>query len=312
MDSRYHEFLAGELAQIKAQGLWKEEWPILGPQGPQIRVEGRAEPVLNFCANNYLGLSGHPELLAAAHAHAGRVGLRPVQRALHLRHPGTPPRAGEARRCVPGHAGRDPVRGVLRRKRRRLRAAPRPRRRDPHGPAEPRLDHRRRAPVQGEAPGLRERGHAGPGREAARGRLRALPADRDGRCVLDGRDDRAARRHLRAGRQAQGAGAGRRLPRHRLHGHDRPRHARALRRARAHRHPDHDVRQGSGRRFGRLHRLEAGTSSICCASAAGRTCSRTRCRPWSRARRCGPSSSSRGAPSCATGSSRTPGRSASG
>ena len=68
MDSRYHEFLAGELAQIKAQGLWKEEWPILGPQGPQIRVEGRAEPVLNFCANNYLGLSGHPELLAAAHA----------------------------------------------------------------------------------------------------------------------------------------------------------------------------------------------------------------------------------------------------
>jgi glycine C-acetyltransferase len=68
MDSRYHEFLAGELAQIKAQGLWKEEWPILGPQGPQIRVEGRAAPVLNFCANNYLGLSGHPELLAAAHA----------------------------------------------------------------------------------------------------------------------------------------------------------------------------------------------------------------------------------------------------
>jgi len=67
MDSRYHEFLAGELAQIKSQGLWKEEWPILGPQGPQIRVEGRTESVLNFCANNYLGLSGHPQLLAAAH-----------------------------------------------------------------------------------------------------------------------------------------------------------------------------------------------------------------------------------------------------
>jgi glycine C-acetyltransferase len=67
MDARYREFLAGELEQIKAQGLWKEEWPLLGPQGPEIRVAGRTGPVLNFCANNYLGLSAHPELLAAAH-----------------------------------------------------------------------------------------------------------------------------------------------------------------------------------------------------------------------------------------------------
>ena len=53
--------------QIREQGLCKEEWPILGQQGPEIRVEGRAGTVLNFCANNYLGLSGHPELVAAAH-----------------------------------------------------------------------------------------------------------------------------------------------------------------------------------------------------------------------------------------------------
>jgi len=67
MDPRYASHLASELAQIQAQGLWKEEWPILGHQGPEIRVEGREAAVLNFCANNYLGLSGHPELQAAAH-----------------------------------------------------------------------------------------------------------------------------------------------------------------------------------------------------------------------------------------------------
>jgi glycine C-acetyltransferase len=67
MDPRFQEVVAGELRQIRDQGLWKEEWPILGPQGPEIRVAGRDQPVLNFCANNYLGLSGHPGLLAAAH-----------------------------------------------------------------------------------------------------------------------------------------------------------------------------------------------------------------------------------------------------
>jgi glycine C-acetyltransferase len=67
MDPRFREFLAGELGVIREQGLFKEEWPILGHQGPEIRVRGRDGAVLNFCANNYLGLSGHPELIAAAH-----------------------------------------------------------------------------------------------------------------------------------------------------------------------------------------------------------------------------------------------------
>jgi glycine C-acetyltransferase len=67
MDPNFDTFIAGELSQIRDQGLFKEEWPILGPQGPEIRVEGREGPVLNFCANNYLGLSGDPRLLAAAH-----------------------------------------------------------------------------------------------------------------------------------------------------------------------------------------------------------------------------------------------------
>ena len=67
MDASFRAFLSAELQEVRDQGLFKEEWPILGPQGPEIRVEGRTAPVLNFCANNYLGLSGHPELLKAAH-----------------------------------------------------------------------------------------------------------------------------------------------------------------------------------------------------------------------------------------------------
>ncbi len=67
MDPSFGTALGTELQKIREQGLFKEEWPILGPQGASIRVEGCPEPVLNFCANNYLGLSSHPELLAAAH-----------------------------------------------------------------------------------------------------------------------------------------------------------------------------------------------------------------------------------------------------
>jgi glycine C-acetyltransferase len=74
MDPSFKSFLESELSAIRAQGLFKEEWPISGEQGPEIRVEGRAEPVLNFCANNYLGLSSHPELVKAAHAALDRWG----------------------------------------------------------------------------------------------------------------------------------------------------------------------------------------------------------------------------------------------
>lgn len=59
--------LAGELAEIRDAGLYKEERVITSPQGVEIEVEGRSEPVLNFCANNYLGLSSHPKVIEAAH-----------------------------------------------------------------------------------------------------------------------------------------------------------------------------------------------------------------------------------------------------
>ncbi len=54
-----------ELKNIREAGLYKEERRILGPQGARIRV--KSGEVLNFCANNYLGLSSHPEIIAAAH-----------------------------------------------------------------------------------------------------------------------------------------------------------------------------------------------------------------------------------------------------
>ncbi|OQR98319.1 2-amino-3-ketobutyrate coenzyme A ligase, mitochondrial precursor [Achlya hypogyna] len=56
--------LAGELSEIKAAGTYKSERVITSPQGASIRVANKA--VLNFCANNYLGLSNHPDVVAAA------------------------------------------------------------------------------------------------------------------------------------------------------------------------------------------------------------------------------------------------------
>ena len=56
--------ISSELDQIRAQSLWKTERPILGHQSSHIRV--RSGEVLNFCANNYLGLADNPDLVAAA------------------------------------------------------------------------------------------------------------------------------------------------------------------------------------------------------------------------------------------------------
>lgn len=65
--------ISSELEAIRAQSLWKVERPILGHQSAHIRV--KSGEVLNFCANNYLGLADHPDLVKAAQAALDSHGL---------------------------------------------------------------------------------------------------------------------------------------------------------------------------------------------------------------------------------------------
>lgn len=66
MNERFVGRIATELQEIEAAGLFKKERVITSEQGPEITVNGKQ--VLNFCANNYLGLSSHPDVIKAAHA----------------------------------------------------------------------------------------------------------------------------------------------------------------------------------------------------------------------------------------------------
>jgi len=65
MLGKFQQQLQDELANIQEAGLYKNERIITNPQGASIRVS-TGEDVLNFCANNYLGLSSHPDVIQAA------------------------------------------------------------------------------------------------------------------------------------------------------------------------------------------------------------------------------------------------------
>jgi len=64
MNEKFVSRIAAELTEIESAGLSKKERIISSEQGAEIIVNGKT--VLNFCANNYLGLSSHPKVLAAA------------------------------------------------------------------------------------------------------------------------------------------------------------------------------------------------------------------------------------------------------
>jgi glycine C-acetyltransferase len=73
MSPAYKEHLQRILAEIGSAGLTKRERVLATPQGAHVSVAGGAR-VLNFCANNYLGLADHPEVVAAAREALGRWG----------------------------------------------------------------------------------------------------------------------------------------------------------------------------------------------------------------------------------------------
>ena len=66
MNENFVGRIGKEIEEIKASGLYKTERTITSPQGAEITVNGKT--VLNFCANNYLGLSSHPKVIEAAYA----------------------------------------------------------------------------------------------------------------------------------------------------------------------------------------------------------------------------------------------------
>lgn len=66
MYGKYRDHLAAQLDEVRSQGLWKAERTIDSPQNAHVEVDG-SDGLLNLCSNNYLGLAGHPEILAAAH-----------------------------------------------------------------------------------------------------------------------------------------------------------------------------------------------------------------------------------------------------
>jgi glycine C-acetyltransferase len=73
MDQSLLDRLEAQTSELAGAGLFKRERVIASPQDPVIRLEDGRE-VLNFCANNYLGLAHHPDIVAAAHAALDRYG----------------------------------------------------------------------------------------------------------------------------------------------------------------------------------------------------------------------------------------------
>src|SRR6516162_10461738 len=71
-DTHFRQSVRQQLDDLRGQGLYKAERLLQSPQGSAIRVGDRE--VINFCANNYLGLANHPAVVEAAHEGLRRYG----------------------------------------------------------------------------------------------------------------------------------------------------------------------------------------------------------------------------------------------
>ena len=180
--------------RIRSDGFEKTERVIGSPQAPEVELEGGAR-VVNFCANNYLGLADDPRLVAAAREASSATASAWRRCASSAARKRCTRQLEAAIARVPRHRRRDPLLALLRRQRRPVRDAARRRGRGHQRRAEPRQHHRRHPAVQGEALPLRQQRHGRSRGEAAGSgrRRRALQADRDRRRVLDGRHHRRSR-----------------------------------------------------------------------------------------------------------------------
>ena len=159
----------GRAREIRGAGLEKPERVLTSPQGARVGVRGREGEVLNFCANNYLGLADHPDVIAAAHARARPSGATAWRRSASSAGRRTSTRSWRQRLSAFLGTGRhDPLLVLLRRERRAVRDAARRGGRGHLRRAEPREHHRRRPALQGAAVPLPQQRHGRP-RGAAEG-----------------------------------------------------------------------------------------------------------------------------------------------
>src|SRR5207245_4129907 len=75
MNPRLRTFLHDEIETLKARGICRMPWVLEGPAGPRVRIGGRE--IIQLSSNNYLGLTTHPKVIAAARAALEEFGAGP-------------------------------------------------------------------------------------------------------------------------------------------------------------------------------------------------------------------------------------------
>ena len=267
-----------QLQELDATGLFKRERIIITAQGARVHTaDGR--DVINLCANNYLGLSSHPQVMQAAHEalNGHGYGMSSVRficgtQDLH--------KELEARLSrFLGTEDADPLRRCVRRQRWPVRAAVRRAGRSDLRRAEPRARSSTAFACARRSAGATSTttwpisSAASPRRELPARAFRLVFSD--GVFSMDGTIAQLDR--MRELCDAHDALAWhRRVPRQRFHGRARARHARASRCVRQDRHRHRHAGQGARGAPRAASPRRAARWSSCCASARGPTCSATR------------------------------------